>query len=248
MKNLKDVELKYKKIESEIPKVCDLESIPIIENNEPLIEISESDGLILSFHNSGEMLDLIGPRMLVRKRVYEMLIEANKELQSNFSSLRVKLFYAYRALEVQTKYYTKSLATAESQFPNKSEEWKKEFAHALAAYPLVAGHPTGGAVDVTLTNIETSKDVDMGVAVFRDAISKAGRKIYMESPEVSEIALKNRLLLRSIMESQGFAPFSGEFWHFSYGDREWASKLEKKHAMYNQISLLELENFLKSTI
>ncbi|MDR3125675.1 MAG: hypothetical protein LBU20_01195 [Candidatus Nomurabacteria bacterium] len=25
------------------------------------------------------------------------------------------------------------------------------------------------------------------------------------------------------MMSQGFAPYDGEWWHFSYGDREWAA-------------------------
>ena len=36
------------------------------------------------------------------------------------------------------------------------------------------------------------------------------------------------------MVSEGFAPFYGEWWHFSYGDREWAAFYEKE-ALYDII-------------
>lgn len=232
-------ETEYTRIESEIPKVSELERIPIIENGETLVEVLDSDGLIISFHNSGEMLELMGLRMFVRATVREMLIGANNDIMSIKDSLRIKLFYAYRALEIQAKYYAKALATAERRFPDRSDQWKKELAHTLSACPSVAGHPTGGAVDVTLFDLVTGEDVDMGVPVYRDAIHNAGRRIYTESPEIVGETMKNRLLLKSVMSSRGFAPFSGEFWHFSYGDREWAAKLGKEHAIYDQIPFTE---------
>jgi D-alanyl-D-alanine dipeptidase len=34
---------------------------------------------------------------------------------------------------------------------------------------------------------------------------------------------------------QGLAPFDGEWWHFSYGDREWAKYYEEEAAaIYDQ--------------
>lgn len=33
---------------------------------------------------------------------------------------------------------------------------------------------------------------------------------------------ENRFLLQDLMLLVGFAPYYGEWWHFSYGDREWA--------------------------
>lgn len=36
------------------------------------------------------------------------------------------------------------------------------------------------------------------------------------------------------MVEAGFAAFSGEWWHFSYGDREWAAIWNKAAALYQQ--------------
>ena len=227
----------YDEIEAEIPKASELEQIPIEENGEPMVDMKPEDGLILSFHNSGEMLELFGERMICRAKVEEMLLEANLAMQRISDNLRLKIFYAYRALSIQDKYYANAIKHAREQSPDRSEEWQMDFAHTRAAKPSVAGHATGGAIDLTIFDLEQGEDVDMGVPVYRAAINEAGRKIYTESPEIGEEFLSNRLLLREVMASVGFAPFSGEFWHFSYGDREWAAKLGKKKAFYDQLRL-----------
>ena len=45
--------------------------------------------------------------------------------------------------------------------------------------------------------------------------------------------IQNRALLRDLLLRQGFAPFEGEWWHFSYGDREWAAYYNKDNAIYD---------------
>ena len=40
--------------------------------------------------------------------------------------------------------------------------------------------------------------------------------------------IKNRKMLHDLMVEEGFAPFYGEWWHFSYGDREWAAFYDKE--------------------
>ena len=47
--------------------------------------------------------------------------------------------------------------------------------------------------------------------------------------------MKNRMLLRAVMMSAGFAPFVGEWWHFSYGDKEWAKYVGNEVAPYDQL-------------
>jgi len=37
------------------------------------------------------------------------------------------------------------------------------------------------------------------------------------------------------MVEAGFAPFTGEWWHFSYGDREWAAIWGRDAAIYEQL-------------
>ena len=38
------------------------------------------------------------------------------------------------------------------------------------------------------------------------------------------------------MLEQEFAPYDGEWWHFSYGDREWAFYYKKEKALYKQVN------------
>ena len=42
-------------------------------------------------------------------------------------------------------------------------------------------------------------------------------------------------MLREYMIKEGFAPYDGEWWHFSYGDKEWAFYYDKEKALYNQV-------------
>jgi D-alanyl-D-alanine dipeptidase len=100
----------------------------------------------------------------------------------------------------------------------------------LIAYPPVAGHPTGGAVDVTL--VTDGFDIDMGgvIADFSDE-----ERIRTFSNSVTAFQKENRLMLRELMLSHGFAPFDGEWWHFCFGDREWAAYYGEKAAIYGPL-------------
>ena len=37
------------------------------------------------------------------------------------------------------------------------------------------------------------------------------------------------------MMKEACAPYDGEWWHFSYGDKEWAFYYKKEEALYDQI-------------
>jgi D-alanyl-D-alanine dipeptidase len=102
--------------------------------------------------------------------------------------------------------------------------------HQYIASPDVAGHPTGGAVDVTLCRSGT--ELPMGGAIWdiRDT-----ERIPTFSEKVTADERSNRLYLRTLMLSADFAPFDGEWWHFSYGDREWAAYYQKEFALYEMV-------------
>ena len=57
------------------------------------------------------------------------------------------------------------------------------------------------------------------------------------APGITEEQRENRLLLRRVMKEQDFAPFDGEWWHFSHGDREWAALSAAPLAKYQQIDI-----------
>lgn len=110
---------------------------------------------------------------------------------------------------------------------------QREKIHRYIAVPDVAGHPTGAAIDVTITDMQDNI-LDMGTAPH-----EFEKDSYTFSPFISQEAWINRQLLRAVMVSAHFAPFDGEWWHFSYGDREWAKYFRKAAAFYAPIELIQ---------
>ena len=73
-----------------------------------------------------------------------------------------------------------------------------------------SSHTRGGAIDLTIVNMETHQEVDMGTCFdYMDTRS------WPESTEISEQQHNNRWILREAMLSCGFVPFPNEWWHFS---------------------------------
>lgn len=73
-----------------------------------------------------------------------------------------------------------------------------------------SGHSRGSTVDLTLIEIETNTELDMGTGWdFFDLRS------WPSSEEVSSQQKKNRMILRETMISAGFRPLEEEWWHFT---------------------------------
>lgn len=73
-----------------------------------------------------------------------------------------------------------------------------------------SSHSRGSAVDLSLSSMD-GMELDMGSRFdYFDDIS------HTDSPKISEQQKKNRLLLKGLMESEGFKNFSQEWWHYSY--------------------------------
>jgi D-alanyl-D-alanine dipeptidase len=97
--------------------------------------------------------------------------------------------------------------------------------------PEVAGHPTGGAVDVAATTPDGDVlDTGSTLADFDDL-----SRVPTFAPGLTGDQRSNRMLLHDAMVAAGFAPFYGEWWHFSYGDREWAAFYEQPAALYGPV-------------
>ena len=73
-----------------------------------------------------------------------------------------------------------------------------------------SGHNRGAAVDVTLVNLATGKEIQMPTAY--DDFSEKAHHTYMN---LNKEVLANRLLLRTVMEKHGFAALETEWWHYS---------------------------------
>jgi D-alanyl-D-alanine dipeptidase len=79
-------------------------------------------------------------------------------------------------------------------------------------------HNRGGAVDLTLVDLATGKEADMGGAY--DEMTERSYVTYDKGPKE---ALQRRDLLRGAMETEGFFVYPFEWWHFDWKDfREYA--------------------------
>ena len=72
--------------------------------------------------------------------------------------------------------------------------------------------------------------------------------IQVFSKNISKIAKNNRMLLRELMLKNEFAPFDGEWWHFSYGDKEWAYYYQKKAAIYTQLLNVKIQIWINQKL
>ncbi|MCD8322704.1 MAG: M15 family metallopeptidase [Oscillospiraceae bacterium] len=73
-----------------------------------------------------------------------------------------------------------------------------------------SAHTRGTAVDLTLVDMETHQELDMGsIFDFMD------QRSWPDYPNLTPAQRKNRDTLRNAMLSSGFEPFPTEWWHFN---------------------------------
>lgn len=126
---------------------------------------------------------------------------------------------AYRPLERQQKCFEESFLYYKNLYPNETEDYIYDLTSQYVAPIEVAGHPTGGAVDVTL--LKDGIEIDMGTA-FNDEPIAPENLTYLYSDYITTTAKQNRKILIDVMEAVGFMNYPTEWWHWSYGDCYWA--------------------------
>lgn len=118
------------------------------------------------------------------------LLLVQKELKEQ--GLGLKIFDAYRPFSVTVKFW--ELIKDERYVANPSKG---------------SGHNRGIAVDLTIINLTTGRELDMGTGF--DNFTDSAHQDYQLLPEN---VLKNRRLLRALMEKHGFVAIMTEWWHF----------------------------------
>jgi D-alanyl-D-alanine dipeptidase len=126
----------------------------------------------------------------MRLPAVEALQKVQKEL--NEDGMGLKIFDAYRPYSVTVKFW--ELVHDERYVANPSKG---------------SGHNRGIAVDLSIINLKTGKELDMGTGF--DNFTDTAHQTFTNLPE--EI-LQNRGLLRSTMEKYGFKALDTEWWHF----------------------------------
>ncbi len=143
---------------------ADLLSISIGENNSPLVGLREKLPFLSVKYKKEDMLSYTGDDVLVRKDLIPLIKQAYKTLQKTHPGFNFLIRYGYRHPEVQQKYYADRYKVHKTENPDLTEGELTELTHTQVALPEVAGHPTGGAIDLTILD-ENGKQLDMGTDI-----------------------------------------------------------------------------------
>ncbi len=73
-----------------------------------------------------------------------------------------------------------------------------------------SGHSRGSTIDLTLFDMKTGKEVDMG-----GTFDYFGELSHPDYKKITKQQFKNRMILRDAMVKHGFKPLYSEWWHFT---------------------------------
>lgn len=125
--------------------------------------------------------------------------------------LSLKIFDAYRPQQAVNHFvrWAKDLGDTlmkKQYYPNvpKSELFNQGYIASKS------GHTRGSTVDLTIVNIKTREELDMGNPY--DFFGKESHPFYNKTTTIQK---RNRLFLREIMLKHGFKPYDNEWWHFT---------------------------------
>ena len=149
---------------------------------------------------------------ILSKKAADALKLVQEELEKNH--LCLKIFDAYRPQMSVDAFldWTNDQNDLEMKsifYPNldKSELIPKGFISTPSS------HSRGSTVDITICDIHTKKELDMGG--FFDYFGESSHTL---SSHLSPIQKDNRLFLQSIMKKYGFSSIDQEWWHFTLLD------------------------------
>lgn len=169
-----------------------------------------------------------------RKEIAEKLDEISKELLNINKDASLVVSNVYRHPKIQEENFKKVFNDIKAKFPLLSQDEQIEKTHLMIAYPKVAGHPTGGAIDLTIKIGDTLLDMGCEIGDFDKE-----EYLPVKNSYITKEQFENRLMLRKLMICHEFAPFNGEWWHFSFGDREWAKIYNKEYAIYDVVNNID---------
>ena len=125
---------------------------------------------------------------------------------------RIKIYDAYRPQTAvdHFKAWAEDLEATEMKpyfYPevDKSELFDKGYIAAKS------GHSRGSTVDLTIVDMMTGREVDMGGGF--DYFGELSHPDYTET--LTKEQIDNRMILREAMVKAGFRPLPEEWWHFT---------------------------------
>lgn len=149
--------------------------------------------------------------LLTREAARALKMVAN---EANVLGYRLKIFDTYRPARAVRHFVLWGIEDLDLRMkPYFYPDLEKQELFVKGYIASQSSHSRGSTVDLTLFDMRTGKEVDMGSPF--DMFSEVSHPDYKG---ITEEQYENRMMLRSLMEKSGFAPIDCEWWHFTLRD------------------------------
>ena len=130
---------------------------------------------------------------------------------------RLKIYDAYRPQEAVTHFMNWALDPEDTKMKEYFyPELEKDVLFPQGYIAEHSGHSRGSTVDLTLFDMSTEKEVDMG-----GTFDYFGELSHPDYTGITEEQYANRMLLRDVMTEHGFRPLEEEWWHFTLNEEPY---------------------------
>ena len=162
-----------------------------------------------SYNFIGERIDgYEEPIALMSLEAARALKDVSRELF--VMGYRLKVFDAYRPVRAVRQFVLWGIEDTDVRMkPYFYPDLEKQELFQTGYISKKSSHSRGSAVDLTLFDMKTGKEVDMGGPF--DYFSELSHPDYKG---ITEDQYRNRMLLQKTMMRNGFVPYDCEWWHF----------------------------------
>ena len=149
------------------------------------------------------------PLAMLTKEAAEALKEVSDELMEK--GYRLKIYDAYRPQEAVSHFVRWAEDTDDTRMKEYFyPELEKDVLFPQGYIAEHSGHSRGSTVDLTLFDMTTEREVDMG-----GTFDYFGELSHPDYTGITEEQYANRMILREAMLNHGFKPLVEEWWHFT---------------------------------
>lgn len=157
------------------------------------------------------------PCAIITKEAARALKSVSNEM--NVKGYRLKIFDAYRPATAVKHFVMWGIEDLDQRMkPFFYPDLEKQALFELGYIAGKSSHSRGSTVDLTLVDMSTGKEVDMGSPF--DYFSEISHPDYKG---VTKEQYNNRMMLQKVMIKFGFEPIDCEWWHFTLKDEPFKS-------------------------
>ena len=155
------------------------------------------------------------PVALLTREAAAALREVSDEVAEK--GYRLKIYDAYRPQMAVSHFMRWALDFEDTRMKEYFyPELEKDKLFPLGYIAEHSGHSRGSTVDLTLFDMTTEKEVDMG-----GTFDYFGELSHPDYTGITPEQYANRMILREAMLAHGFKPLAEEWWHFTLADEPY---------------------------